>query len=97
MIGSRDTQPLAARSGRAADRPSQPVQSHRVEDFDDVLFLHELAAVLKTSTRTIRRHLRAGTLPIRTLPSIDKRHRFGRADVERYLASGPHDRRHMTR
>ena len=65
----------------------------RLSDFGDVLVLNELAIVLRTSTRTIKRRLRAGTFPIPTLPSIDKRHRFARADVEKFLKYQQHGRR----
>ena len=57
----------------------------RLDDFGDVLFLTDVAAVLKTSERTIKRRLRSGNFPIRTLPSIDKRHRFAKVDVARFL------------
>jgi predicted site-specific integrase-resolvase len=67
---------------RASDRPPTAI---RVEDLGDVLFLTDVAAVLRTSTRTIKRHLRAGTFPIPSLPGIDKRVRFARVDVARYL------------
>ncbi len=66
--------------------PSERTATHsRLDDLGDVLLLTELAVVLRTSTRTIKRHLRAGTFPIPMLPGIDKRVRFARADVERYL------------
>ena len=64
---------------RRTDTPS------RLDDFGDVLLLTELAVVLRTSTRTVKRHLRAGTFPIPMLLGIDKRVRFARAEVERYL------------
>jgi len=38
----------------------------RLSDFGDVLMLNELAIVLRTSPRTLKRRLRAGTLPIPT-------------------------------
>jgi len=68
------------------DRPSdEPETDVRLDDLGDVLLLPEIAAVLRTSTRTIKRHLRAGTFPIPSLPGIDKRLRFAKADVARYL------------
>ena len=68
------------------DRPSDPPETGvRLDDLGDVLLMSEIAAVLRTSTRTIKRHLRAGTFPIPSLPGIDKRVRFARADVARYL------------
>lgn len=50
-----------------------------------VLFIDELAALLKTSTRTLRKLLAANRCPIPPLPAIDKRHRWSRAAVDRYL------------
>ena len=64
---------------------SEKVQPRPLEALGDVLVLDELAEVLRTSPRTIKRHLRARTFPIPTLTGIDRRLRFAKADVERYL------------
>jgi hypothetical protein len=53
----------------------------------DVLFMEDLARVLRTSRSTIERRRRAGTFPIPELPSIDERPRRSRHAVERYLGS----------
>jgi len=53
---------------------------------DDVLFIDDVAAVLKTSRRTIARLRRQRVFPIPELPSIDKRPRWSRLVVEQYLA-----------
>jgi hypothetical protein len=53
----------------------------------DVLFIEDLARVLRTSRSTIERRRRSGTFPIPELPSIDGRPRWSRRAVERYLAS----------
>ena len=53
----------------------------------DVLFIDDLAYVLRTSRSTIERRRRAGTFPIPELPSIDERPRWSRHAVERYLGS----------
>jgi hypothetical protein len=53
----------------------------------DVLFMDDLADVLRTSRSTIERRRRAGTFPIPELPSIDERPRWSRQAVERYLGS----------
>jgi hypothetical protein len=53
----------------------------------DVLFIEDLAVILRTSRSTIERRRRSGTLPIPELPSIDERPRWSRQAVERYLAS----------
>ena len=60
----------------------------RLEDCADVLTIVELASVLLTSETTIKRRLRAGTFPIRPLLGIDRRKRWSRADVRRYLEGG---------
>ena len=65
----------------------------RIEDHEssglthDVLFMDDLAYVLRTSRSTIERRRRAGTFPIPELPSIDERPRWSRHAVERYLGS----------
>jgi hypothetical protein len=56
------------------------------ETRDDVLFIEEVAKEIRTSVTTIRRLRRFGAFPIPELDSIDKRPRWGRADVERYKA-----------
>ena len=73
-----------------AQKPSSEQGQHesgrvRLADLGDVLFMTELAALLGTSCRTIRRHLRAVTFPIEKLEAIDKRVRFSKAEVERFL------------
>jgi len=50
-----------------------------------VLLLPDLARVLRTSTRTIKRGLRAGTFPIQPLRGIDSRLRWSRKDVDMFL------------
>ena len=59
-----------------------------LDDCGDVLTLEELASVLFTSPTTIKRRLRAGTFPIRPLLGIDRRRRWSRTDVRRYLDTG---------
>lgn len=53
----------------------------------DVLFIEDVARILRTSRSTIERRRRAGTFPIPELPSIDERPRWSRSAVEAYLAS----------
>ena len=53
-----------------------------------VLFVEDLAAVLRCSPSTIRRRLRARVLRIPTLPGVDKRPRFSRAAVLDFLGRG---------
>ena len=53
----------------------------------DVLFIDDVARILRTSRSTIERRRRAGSFPIPELPSIDGRPRWSRQAVERYLGS----------
>jgi predicted DNA-binding transcriptional regulator AlpA len=53
----------------------------------DVLFIDDVASVLRTSRSTIERRRRAGTFPIPELPSFDGRPRWSRQAVNAYLAS----------
>lgn len=55
---------------------------------DEVLYLEDVAARLRTSVRTIKRMLRAGTFPIPSLPRIDRRHRWSLSAVLHFLAEG---------
>ena len=63
----------------------------------DVLFMDDLAHVLRTSRSTIERRRRTGTFPIPELPSIDGRPRWSRQAVERYLASSSRGARPVAR
>lgn len=53
----------------------------------DVLFISELASLLRTSRSTIERRIRSGSFPIPPLPSLDKRSRWSRHAVEQFLRS----------
>jgi hypothetical protein len=50
-----------------------------------VLFDEHITTLLDISLRTLKRQRRLGTFPIPELPALDRRHRYGRADVERFL------------
>jgi hypothetical protein len=52
----------------------------------DVLFLDDLCARLRVSRRVVERLRRHGAFPIPELPALDKRPRWSRQAVERYLA-----------
>lgn len=55
------------------------------DQLPEVLLVSDLAKLLRCSTRTIERRLRAkDNLPPR-LPSIDSSHRWARATVEEWL------------
>lgn len=59
-----------------------------------VLLIGDIARVLHTSVRSVRRHLQYGTFPIAPMTSprapigIDKRYRWARRDVEQFLDGG---------
>jgi predicted DNA-binding transcriptional regulator AlpA len=53
----------------------------------DVLFIQDVARVLRTSRSTIERRRRMGTFPIPELPGIDGRPRWSRYAIDAYLAS----------
>ena len=60
----------------------------RLEALPDVLTLSELARVLRCSESTSKRRLRDGVFPIPPLRGLDKRTRFAKAAVLRYLDLG---------
>jgi transcriptional antiterminator len=53
----------------------------------DVLLIHELAAELRISVRTIQKRRRAKCFPIPELQRMDRRPRWGREAVEAYKRS----------
>lgn len=53
-----------------------------------VLLLDDVAALLRCSTTTIKRRLRARVFPVAPLAGIDKRPRWSKAAVLRWLESG---------
>ena len=59
-----------------------------LEALPDVLTISELARVLRCSESTIKRRLRDGVFPIPSLRRLDKRMRFAKAAVLRYLDQG---------
>jgi predicted DNA-binding transcriptional regulator AlpA len=59
--------------------------SARLEDYDDVMTIEDVAAVLKTSRTTIFRQRRAGVFPIPEIPGIDARVRYAKAAVSEFL------------
>jgi hypothetical protein len=62
-----------------------------VDEASAILFLDDLARALRCSKRTIELRRARGTFPIPELPSIDKRPRWSRQAVQRYL-DGHEDR-----
>jgi hypothetical protein len=60
--------------------------SDAVGALPEVLFLDDVARVLRTSRRTIAAMRRHRCFPIPELPTIDKRPRWSRVAVEQFLA-----------
>ena len=54
----------------------------------EVLFLEDVAALLRCSPSTIKRRLRAHVFPVAPLPGIDKRRRWSKAALLEWLAVG---------
>lgn len=72
---------------------SEPNSSNRtpareVDGKHAVLFLEDVADILRMSRSTIERRRRNGTFPIPELPSIDRRPRWSRTEVERFVEEG---------
>lgn len=59
-----------------------------VDALPEVLFLGDLAALLRCSPKTIRRRLKAHVFPVAPIPGIDKRPRWNKAAVLQWLAAG---------
>lgn len=63
-------------------------------DLPAVLVITDLARVMRTSARSIRRQLHAGTFPITPMTTpihqigFDRKYRWTRADVEAFLDGG---------
>lgn len=57
------------------------------EALPEVLFLDDVAALLRCSPSTIKRRLRARVFPVAP-PGIDKRHRWSKTAVLEWLAVG---------
>ena len=71
----------SARRGRVGDTHEDGRQE------DAVLFIDDLTVLLRVSRSTIERRLREGTFPIPRLDPLDRRPRWSRRAVERYLES----------
>ena len=58
------------------------------DELPDVLFLEDLAALLRCHPKTIKRRLEAHVFPVAPIPGIDRRPRWSKAAVLRWLAAG---------
>ena len=70
---------MSGREGRADG-------ANGTEGLPEVLFLDDVAALLRCSPSTIKRRLRARVFPVAPLPGIDKRHRWSKKAVLEWLA-----------
>ena len=109
-IASAARNEIDADAGRAGQereendqiRPRQgpAMMSESLSGASSILFIDEVATVLRVSRSTIERRRRDGTFPIAELPSLDSRPRWTRQAVERFLASstgGPRRARRVSR
>ena len=71
--------------GRSAIEESGQIADERFDG--SVLFLEDVAALLRVSRSTIERRRRRGTFPIPELPPLDRRPRWSRAEVRRFIES----------
>lgn len=72
---------VASAEGTIAQSRASDSESHFI------LFIDEVAVLLRVSRSTIERRRRDGTFPIPELPTFDNRPRWSRQAVERFLAS----------
>lgn len=74
-------------AGRRGDRdPWDPDVASA--ELPEVLFLEDLATLLRCHPRTIRRRLNAHALPVSPIQGIDRRPRWSKAAVLQWLATG---------
>ena len=59
-----------------------------VEALPEVLFLEDLAALLRCSRSTLERRLKARVLPLKPIDGVDKRPRWSKAAALHWLAMG---------
>ena len=59
-----------------------------VDELPEVLFLEDVAALLRCSPSTIKRRLRAHVFPVAPLPGIDKRPRWSKTALTQWLTVG---------
>ena len=87
-IGSRAAGRVEARGN---EDPRDPDVASN--EMPDVLFLADLAALLRCHPKTIKRRLEAHVFPVAPIPGIDRRPRWSKAAVLQWLAASGADRR----
>ena len=83
-VGARAAAGHVAGRGHGDPRNSDVVS----DELPEVLFLEELAELLRCHPKTIRRRLDAHVFPVAPIPGIDRRPRWSKAAVLQWLASG---------
>ena len=58
------------------------------DELPDVLFLGDLATLLRCHPKTIRRRIEARVFPVAPIPGIDRRPRWSKTAVLQWLATG---------
>jgi predicted DNA-binding transcriptional regulator AlpA len=64
-----------------------PLLLHAAHHESDILFIDDLATILRTSRTTIERRRRERAFPIPELPAIDNRPRWSRQAVDEFIRS----------
>ena len=59
-----------------------------VDSLPEVLFIEDVARLLRCSPSTIKRRVRARVFPVAPLPGIDKRPRWSKSALLAWLAAG---------
>jgi predicted DNA-binding transcriptional regulator AlpA len=87
--------PSSRETGGQSGSDDDQIHSHRGNEVTSdsaptptqILFIDDVAVLLRVSRSTIERRRREGTFPIPELPGLDCRPRWSRVAVERFLAA----------
>ena len=60
----------------------------RLDDLPDVLLVDHVASLFCCSTATVSRRVADGTFPVAPLPAVDRKLRWSRAQLRRWLETG---------
>ena len=80
-------QAVAGRRGEGREQ-EEVADDGDMDPLPEVLFLEDVAALLRCSPSTIKRRLRAHVFPVAPIQGIDKRPRWSKAAVLQWLAVG---------
>ena len=73
---------------REAREHREQEEAQVASDLPEVLFLEDVAKLLRCSPSTVKRRLRARVFPVPPLPGIDKRPRWSKAALLRWIEVG---------